>query len=79
MNGKVTRRNGSIILLDTEGNEKIRWNFFNAWPTKWDAPDFSAKGNDVVIETLELANEEPRGHKHDPNRIPVHAADRLPG
>jgi phage tail-like protein len=57
MNGKVTRRNGSIILLDTEGNEKIRWNFFNAWPTKWDAPDFSAKGNDVAIETLELANE----------------------
>jgi phage tail-like protein len=57
MNGKVDRRNGSIILLDTEGNEKVRWNFFNAWPTKWDGPDFNAKGNDVAIETLELANE----------------------
>lgn len=57
MNGKVDRRNGSIILLDTEGNEKVRWNFFNAWPAKWDGPDFNAKGNDVAIETLELANE----------------------
>lgn len=57
VNGKADRRNGSIILLDTEGNEKIRWNFFNAWPTKWDGPDFNAKGNDVAIETLELATE----------------------
>ena len=57
VNGKVDRRNGSIILLDTEGNEKVRWNFFNAWPTKWDGPDFNAKGNDVAIETLELVNE----------------------
>lgn len=57
MKGKVDRRNGSIILLDTEGNEKVRWNFFNAWPTKWDGPDFNAKGNEVAIETLELAVE----------------------
>ena len=31
--------------------------FFNGGPTKWDGPDFSAKGNDVAIETLELAHE----------------------
>lgn len=57
VNGKADRRNGSIILLDMEGNEKVRWNFINAWPTKWDGPDFNAKGNEVAIETLELANE----------------------
>lgn len=57
VNGKIDRRNGSIIVLDTEGTEKVRWNFFDAWPTKWDGPDFSAKGNDVAIETLELAVE----------------------
>ena len=51
------RRNGSIVLLDREGNEKARWNFFNAWPTKYDGPDFNAEGNDVAIETLELAHE----------------------
>ena len=57
VNGKIDRKSGSIILLDLEGNEKVRWNFFDAWPTKWDGPDFTAKGNDVAIETLELAHE----------------------
>jgi phage tail-like protein len=55
--GKLERRNGSIIVLDRQGEEKLRWNFFNAWPTKWDGPDFNAEGNDVAIETLELAHE----------------------
>jgi phage tail-like protein len=57
VNGKIEHKNGSIILLDSEGNEKARWNFFKAWPTKWDGPDFTAKGNDVAIETLEIAHE----------------------
>ncbi len=55
--GKVERRSGSIILNNLEGKEVMRWNFFEAWPTKWDGPDFSAKGTDVAIETLELAHE----------------------
>ena len=55
--GKVTRRNGSIVLLDRLGQEKLRWNFVGAWPSKWDGPDFNAEGNDVAIETLELAHE----------------------
>ncbi|MES2823569.1 MAG: phage tail protein [Pseudomonadota bacterium] len=56
--GKVVRKTGSIILYDVDGvTEKVRWNFTNAWPTKWDGPDFSAKGNDIAIETLELAHE----------------------
>jgi phage tail-like protein len=57
VNGKIRRRNGSIIVLDLEGNEKTRWNFFEAWPTKWDGPDFTAKGNDVAVDMLELAVE----------------------
>jgi phage tail-like protein len=55
--GNVQRKNGSIVALDLQGNEKVRWNFRNAWPTKWHGPDFSAKGNDAAIETLELAHE----------------------
>jgi phage tail-like protein len=53
----ATRRNGSIVLLDRQGQEKARWNFFNAWPSKWTGPSFSAEGNDIAIETLELAHE----------------------
>jgi phage tail-like protein len=55
--GQIERKNGSIVLLDLEGNEKMRWNFVNAWPTKWEGPSFDAKANDVAIETLTLAHE----------------------
>jgi phage tail-like protein len=55
--GKVERRNGSIVLLDGTGAEKVRWNFRDAWPTKWTGPSFNATGNEVAIETLELAHE----------------------
>jgi phage tail-like protein len=57
VNGKVQRRNGSIVLLDRQGQERMRWTFVNAWPSKWDGPDFNAEGNDIAIETLELAHE----------------------
>lgn len=55
--GNVERKNGSIVLLDRKGEEKARWNFTRAWPSKYDGPDFNAEGNDVAIETLELAHE----------------------
>ena len=51
------RKNGSIILLGRDRQEKARWNFERAWPAKWTGPSFNAEGNDVAIETLELAHE----------------------
>ena len=51
------RKNGSIVLPAGQGKEKARWNFLNAWPAKWTGPSFNAEGNDVGIETLELAHE----------------------
>jgi phage tail-like protein len=56
--GKPERKNGSIVLLDDTGQEKIRWNFVNAWPTKWTGPSFNSTSNAVVVETLEIAHEE---------------------
>ena len=57
VDGAVDRRNGSVILQDDLGNESARWNFFNAWPSKYDGPDFNAKGNDVAIDSLTLSCE----------------------
>lgn len=51
------RRNLAVILMDDEGNPKSRWEFSDAWPSKYDAPDLSAKGSDIAIETLEIAHE----------------------
>jgi len=52
------RKNLSLVLLDEAGEDKTRWNIMEAWPTKYDAGDFSAKGNDVIIENLDLVCEE---------------------
>ena len=55
--GSLARKDGSVVLLDSQGNEKLRWNFFNAWPSKWTGPTLNAKGNDVAIEELTLTCE----------------------
>ncbi|NIM14309.1 MAG: phage tail protein [Candidatus Aminicenantes bacterium] len=57
VDGNIERKNGSIVLLDDSGSEKIRWNFVNAWPSKWEAPGFNAGGNEIAVETLTIAHE----------------------
>lgn len=54
--GKIERKNGAIIVLDSEKNEKLRWNFSGAYPVKWSGPDLKADSNTVAVETLELAH-----------------------
>jgi phage tail-like protein len=57
--GNVQRKNGSIVVFDLQNNtEVMRWNFVNAWPTKWTGPPLDARGSDVAVETLVLAVEE---------------------
>lgn len=58
-NGMIgsSRKNIAIIVLNDEGLMAARWEFRNAWPTKYDAPDLKANGNEIAIETLEIAHE----------------------
>jgi phage tail-like protein len=58
IDGKVERKNGSIVLLDDTGSEKLRWNFVNAWPSKWTGPSFNSTSSAVAVESLELTHEE---------------------
>jgi phage tail-like protein len=56
--GTIVRKHGSIVVYDLSNRkEVVRWNFVNAWPTKWDGPAFNATGKDIAIETLVLAHE----------------------
>jgi phage tail-like protein len=55
--GKTDRQHGSIVLCDEAGDEKVRWNFVEGWPTKWTGPAFNATNNGVAIETLEIVHE----------------------
>jgi phage tail-like protein len=57
LDGKLSRKNGSVILLDDLGQEKIRWNFFGAWPSKYKAPDLTGTGKDVAIDALTICCE----------------------
>lgn len=57
VNGTMDRRHGSVVQLDDTGAEKIRWNLYNMWPSKWDAPAYNAKGNELSITTLTLSYE----------------------
>ena len=55
--GKVQRKSGSIILRADDGTEIMRYNFFEAWPTKWKGFSLDGKGTDVNVEEMELAVE----------------------
>jgi phage tail-like protein len=57
VDGDSVRKNGSIVVLNRKGQEIARWNFVRAWPSKYTLPAFNAEGNDIAIQTLELAHE----------------------
>lgn len=54
--GRITRHNGSIILMNSTGEEKWRWNFKDAYPVKWNGPDLRGNTAEVALETLELVH-----------------------
>ena len=55
--GHVSRKRASILLLDSEGEEKWRWNVRNALPVRWSGPGLHAAGHGVAFESLELSHE----------------------
>jgi phage tail-like protein len=57
--GKMSnvRKNGSIVLMNEAGEEQLRWNFVNGWPTKWTGPSFNATASEIAVETLEIVHE----------------------
>jgi phage tail-like protein len=57
LNGKVRRTSGSIVLLDENRQEAMRWNFNRGWPTKYTGPTLSATKNEIAMETLVLSVE----------------------
>ncbi len=53
----IKRKTVTISLLDESGKATMQWKLKNAWPTKITGPDLKSSGNEVAIETLELAHE----------------------
>jgi phage tail-like protein len=57
LDGVTERKAGSIVLLNEAREPVLRWNFREGWPTKWEGPAMKATGNEIAIETLEIAHE----------------------
>ena len=53
----IERRNLTVSLLNENHQPVVVWKIKNAWPTKITPTDLKADGNEVAIESLELAHE----------------------
>jgi phage tail-like protein len=47
----------TISLLDETGKPTMTWKVKNAWPTKITGTDLKSDGNEVAVETIEIAHE----------------------
>ena len=54
---KVERRDVIVSLLDEQHAPVMVWKLQNAFPVKVEGPGLKASGNEVAIESIELAHE----------------------
>lgn len=54
----IKRRTVLIKLLDEAGKVTMQWQLNNAWPTKITGTDLKSDGNEVAVDTLEIAHEQ---------------------
>jgi phage tail-like protein len=53
----IERRDIIISLLNESHQPVVVWKVKNAWPVKVQSPDLKSDGNEVAIESIELAHE----------------------
>ncbi len=51
------RKDLTLVVLDSRGNEVVTYSIVAAWPAKWELSSEKVKGNDIMIETIEIAHE----------------------
>lgn len=54
----MKRRTVIIKLLNEAGKVTMQWTLKNAWPTKITGTDLKSDGNEVAVDTLEVAHEQ---------------------
>jgi phage tail-like protein len=54
----IKRRTILIKLLDEAGKVTMQWQLNNAWPTKITSTDLKSDGNEVAVDTIEIAHEQ---------------------
>jgi phage tail-like protein len=56
LDGKVKRINFTILLRNVKGEVVKRWSVEDAFPVKWEGPSLNVEGNQVAVDTLEIAH-----------------------
>ncbi len=56
VNGKIERRQVSVVLLDSLFKDAWRWVFKQAYPVKWSGASLNASSSAVFVESVELAH-----------------------
>jgi phage tail-like protein len=54
---QANRKQVAIIVQDEAGADKARFVVTDAWPSKYTVSGLNGKGNEVMIESIELVNE----------------------
>ena len=57
LKGRIKRKNGSIYMLDDQGIPNVWYNFFNAWPSKWQGPVLDASQSMVASQSITLVHQ----------------------
>ncbi|MCB9527957.1 MAG: phage tail protein [bacterium] len=50
------RKNVTITLRDDAGQALKSWSFRDAWPVKWEGPEFDASQSQIAVQSIELAH-----------------------
>ena len=56
INGKIERRQITIVLVDTAGADTWRWMFTQAYPVKWSGASLNASTAAVFVESVDFAH-----------------------
>jgi len=57
LDGKTVRHDGSVVLLDEEHKEVMRWSFREGWVAKYDGPALNSTTAEAAVESVEIAHE----------------------
>lgn len=57
MQGTINPHNATVVLLNSAGEVRRRWEFQNVCPVRWNGPDLRAGTAEVAVETLELTHQ----------------------
>src|SRR5262245_41180556 len=56
VNGRIERRQVSVVLMDVTGRDTWRWVVEKAYPVKWSGASLNASTNAVFVESVEFAH-----------------------